>query len=111
MAKRRVLVSERLPAVRASECVRVSVELPKGLYAKAQEVAHTYGLSLSAWLRSLAYEHVGYEARLKPAEWRAAASGKHDDGHDTPAQRIGYQCLGQSVAIDAPDAVAGPKQE
>jgi hypothetical protein len=68
MAKRRVLVSERLPALRASECVRVSVELPKGLYAKAQEVAHTYGLSLSAWLRSLAYEHVGYEARLKPGE-------------------------------------------
>src|SRR2546429_7748642 len=68
MSKRRVLDSERHPAVRASECVRVSVELPKGLYAKAQEVAHTYGLSLSAWLRSLAYEHVGDEARLKPGE-------------------------------------------
>src|SRR2546430_15394501 len=68
MPKRRILVPERLPAVRASEYVCVSVELPKGLYAKAQEVAHTYGLSLSAWLRSLAYEHVGYEARLKPGE-------------------------------------------
>jgi hypothetical protein len=68
MAKRRILVPERLPAVRASEYVCVSVELPKGLHAKAQEVARAYGLSLSAWLRSLAYERVGYEARLKPGE-------------------------------------------
>ncbi len=75
MAKRRILVPERLPAVRASEYVCVSVELPKGLHAKAQEVAHVYGLSLSAWLRSLAYEHVGYEARLKPGEMVRLLSG------------------------------------
>ena len=75
MAKRRILVPERLPAVRASECVHVSVELPKGLHAKAEEVAHAYGFSLSAWLRSLAYERVGYEARLKPGEMMRLLSG------------------------------------
>ena len=48
MAKRRIAVPERLPAVRASEYVHVNLELPKGLHAKAQEVAHAYGLSLSA---------------------------------------------------------------
>src|SRR5438876_11375696 len=68
MAKRRVLVPERLPAVRASEYVCVSVELPKGLHAKAQEIAQAYGLSLSACLRSRAYEHGGLDARLKPGE-------------------------------------------
>jgi hypothetical protein len=75
MAKRRVQVPKRLPAVRASEYVCVSVELPKGLHAKAQDVARGYGLSLSAWLRSLAYEHIGYEARLKPGEMMRLLSG------------------------------------
>ncbi len=75
MAKRRVAVREHLPPVRASESVSVSVELPKGLHAKAEEIAHEYGLSLSAWLRSLAYEHVGYEARLKPGEMTRLLSG------------------------------------
>jgi hypothetical protein len=72
MAKRRTVVPtaipERRPAVRASRYVSVSVELPKGLYAKAAEVASGYGLSLPAWLASLVNEHVGYEARLKPGE-------------------------------------------
>jgi hypothetical protein len=79
MAKRRILVPgvvpERLPPARASEEVSVSVALPRGLHAKAQEVAQAYGLSLSAWLRSLAYEHVGYEARLKPGEMVRLLSG------------------------------------
>ena len=72
MAKRRTLVPsavpERHPPGRASEYVLVSVALPRGLHAKAREVAEAYGLSLSAWLRSLAYERVGYEAHLKPGE-------------------------------------------
>ena len=75
MAKRRIAVPEHLPPARASEYVSVSVELPKGLHAKAEEVAHACGLSLSAWLRSLAYEHVGYEARLKPGEMARLLSG------------------------------------
>jgi len=75
MAKRRILVPERLPPARASEEVSLSVALPRGLHAKAQEVAHAYGLSLSAWLRSLVYEHVGYEARLKPGEMVRLLSG------------------------------------
>ncbi len=74
MAKRRGGVPERLPPVRASEYVSVSVDLPKELHAKAEEVAHAYGLSLSAWLRSLAYEHVGY-AHLKPGEMPRLLSG------------------------------------
>ena len=76
MAKRRMPIPERLPRVRASEYVSFSVELPKGLHAKAQEVAQAYGLSLAAWLRSLVYEHVGYEARLKPGEMMRLFSGE-----------------------------------
>ena len=79
MPKRRILVPgvvpERRPPARASEEVSVSVALPKGLHAKAQEVAYAYGLSLPAWLRSLAYERVGYEARLKPGEMMRLLSG------------------------------------
>jgi hypothetical protein len=75
MAKRPIAVPERLPPARASECVSVSVELPKGLHAKAEEIAHAYGFTLSAWLRSLAYEHVGYEAGLKPRESVRLLSG------------------------------------
>jgi len=81
MAKRRTLVPrvvpERLPPARAHEYVWVNVGLPKGLHAKAQQVAQAYGLSLSAWLGSLAYEHVGYEARLKRGEMaRLLAEGR-----------------------------------
>ena len=79
MAKRRILVPgvvpERRPPARASEEVSVSVALPRGLRAKAEEVAQAYGLSLPAWLRSLVYEHVGYEARLKPGEMVRLLSG------------------------------------
>jgi hypothetical protein len=74
MRKRRTVVTrvvpKRLPAVRASRYVSVSVELPKGVYAKAAEVADGYGLSLTEWLASLVNEHVGYEARLNSGEMK-----------------------------------------
>jgi len=62
------------------------VELPSGIHAKAQEVAHAYGLSLAAWLRSLLYEHVGYEARLKPGE-----DGAPGFGGEAEAQAVGHR--------------------
>ena len=85
MAKRRILVPgvvpERRPPARASEEVSVSVALSRGLRAKAEQVAQAYGLSLPAWLRSLAYERVGYEARLKPGEMVRLLSGDRPKRH------------------------------
>lgn len=100
MAKRRIAVRERLPPARASEYVSVSVQLPKGVHAKADEIAHAYGLSLSAWFRSLAYERIGYEAHLKPGEMARLLSGGRAEaqamtrGDCLPPQRVQRRRLG-----------------